>query len=300
MCGIFGYIGDIPQKRRQEFASFITRLANLTGERGRHATGYAAWHAWEGFSSFKAPMSSSRFIQTPEWKALRNDLPNALVGHTRYSTGTDPKVNKNNHPFVGDVWAIVHNGWLTNYDQVVSDYDLEDALESYTDSEAILGIMETCGDPRIGFEEVLGYVEGAASVAAIHQNTGAVYLFREESKPMCVVRIPYFNAVVFASTESILTRAILGVSRGGRVNAQSHFQRETASAKSYPGWHGSSYYVPAKHRIRQERERREKMNLKEWQSRALESVFSTIPGRLYCIRHDELAEIQKYDSSMVG
>jgi len=225
MCGIFGFVGSVPSARVAEFHAFLTRLAVLTSERGRHATGYASFWTEDGsadacFEWSKAPGDATRFVEGRRWNALAAALPNSLIGHCRYSTGTTPAVNANNHPFVGERFAVVHNGVVRNVDEIVMARDLHTApWQSETDSEVILHVSEAAGEPVAAARDVLRLVKGGASVAALDLLDGTVSIYTNGTNPLVVVDVPRWRVAVFASTRSILCRALLGSTRSDFVGS---------------------------------------------------------------------------------
>jgi len=225
MCGIFGFVGSVPPARCAEFHGFLTRLAILASERGRHATGYAAFWTEDGSSSAcfewsKAPGDASRFVSGRRWAALRKALPSSLIGHCRYSTGTSPLVNANNHPFVGDRFAVTHNGVVRNVTEIVEERDLRLApWQSRTDSEVILHVSEAAGEQVAAARDVLRLVEGAASVATLDLLDGSVAIYTNGLYPLVAVEVPRWRSTVYASTRSILCRALLGSTRSDHVGS---------------------------------------------------------------------------------
>lgn len=237
MCGIFGYVGKPPRKRRDEFVDFLERLAVLTSERGRHATGFVAYYAATERSAachefHRAPGPAREYVRGARWRSLVRNLPDALVGHCRYSTGSDPRRVENNHPFVGDRYGIVHNGVVRNVDEIVDAYDLFDAdWESETDSEVILHLMEAVGPFEDAAEEVLYSAEGRVAVAALDVENGDVCLFTNGESPLVGVYVRRWRCLVYASTSSILIRAL-----SASTVPAFHFDRSNVTSLPAPGW----------------------------------------------------------------
>jgi len=243
MCGIFGYVGDVPARYEAEVASFLSRLAVRTAERGRHATGICFLDETEDFPVVefaKAPVSAERFVRTSAWKrATSPRLPRAFVGHTRYSTGSDPGDNRNNHPFVGNRYAVVHNGAVRNANEIENDYEIR--RNSETDSEVILGLLELCGPPEVGVREVFRVARGNIAVAAIDRGEARVILFRNDRKPLVAVHVPRWRSLVFASTADILARSLVdSPTSRSRNDRLLHYRAEVKGRNPTP-----SYVVPS-------------------------------------------------------
>ncbi len=234
MCGIFGYVGDIPADRREEFGGFLTRLAENTAERGRHATGFAAYvpETYGKIIWAKAPLSAERFVKVSAWKTLLNDLPPSFVGHTRYSTGSSPGKNANNHPFIGNRYAVVHNGTVRNASAIRNQYALR--MNSETDSEVILRLFERFERSETAVRVMLKTIEGAAAVVAIDRLDGSLIVFRNAKKPLVSVWVPRWNATVYASTADILRRALADSStRRADQDRLLHFHDDDGGAMAF-------------------------------------------------------------------
>lgn len=85
-----------------------------------------------------------------------------LVGHTRWATHGDPKDNRNNHPLLHGNVIGVHNGVLSNHEEILEATGREDPLTE-VDSEAIFAAVDHWGHRR-----GLGYVEGKMVTVYTH------------------------------------------------------------------------------------------------------------------------------------
>ena len=209
MCGIFGFIGRVPAERWEPIFQLLTALAEETEIRGAHATGYAAIDA-ESFITSKAPMPARAFVRTDAWGALANPQE-VVIGHCRYATAGLPKVNANNHPHVGERFALVHNGVLNGHQTIVRSEKVR--LSTECDSEVLLRVIEkkraaVDGIRRL-YSSVFAGMQRSAACALLDKRDGALYLFRTNERPLHVVRLPdYDDAVVFASTPEIIAKAM--------------------------------------------------------------------------------------------
>ena len=85
--------------------------------RGPHAFGFA-WLDWEG----RLRMFKQTGKITSNLGLLRM-MKNAriIVGHCRYATHGAPENNLNNHPHPADGGWIVHNGVVSNHEELAAD-----------------------------------------------------------------------------------------------------------------------------------------------------------------------------------
>jgi len=122
MCGLAGVIFGNKRRRAEEreyLAWLFTRLLVLSEERGPHATG-AAWLDTDGgHRLFKRPVTAERFVTDKAFAELLASMDNRaalLLGHTRWRTRGDERVNSNNHPIRAGEVIGTHNGTIYNAD----------------------------------------------------------------------------------------------------------------------------------------------------------------------------------------
>lgn len=131
MCGVFGAISLTGAPIRSEL---MRRMALDVQTRGRHAHG-VAWATHGG---------ALRHTKAPGPIADRLDCLDvaegaaAIIGHCRYATQGEPRINCNNHPHRAHGGLIVHNGRVPNYADLILERGL--APETDCDTEAI-GLM---------------------------------------------------------------------------------------------------------------------------------------------------------------
>jgi len=122
MCGLAGVIFGKKRRRAEErdyLAWLFTRLLVLSESRGPHATG-VAWLNRDGeHRLFKRPVPAGQFVTDKAFQEVLAGMDNRatlLVGHTRWRTRGDERINRNNHPIrAGDVIGT-HNGTIYNAD----------------------------------------------------------------------------------------------------------------------------------------------------------------------------------------
>ena len=122
MCGLAGVIFGKKRRRveeREHLAWLFTRLLLLSEERGPHATGAAWLDADGGHRLFKRPVTAERFVMDKAFAELLASMDNRaalLLGHTRWRTRGDERVNSNNHPIRAGEVIGTHNGTIYNAD----------------------------------------------------------------------------------------------------------------------------------------------------------------------------------------
>lgn len=220
MCGIFGYVGRITDQEKLPIAhEFLSNLAIASEARGTDATGFACRWPKNIIMTDKQPVRASHFIKTShKFAQLKKCMPTTFIGHTRLGTGSSPKINNNNHPFLGDDFIMVHNGIIPSWKDYCDKHKLD--MESETDSEIVLRLFEQrFGNPEhedvdvavtSSVEWILDNVWGNMAIALLSKKSPHLWLFRNEN-PIWVWNIPFkfFGGDIwfFSSTKDIFEKA---------------------------------------------------------------------------------------------
>lgn len=154
----------------------------------------------------KQPIEASRFVLRTEFSRLLHRRCSSFLGHCRAATHGDPQDNRNNHPHVGQRYALVHNGIITNVEDLQDRYSLE--LQSQCDSEVILRLIETQADPLNGLSLALRAVRGSMAVALYDQQADSVWLASNGGRSLWLAHLPQLRIWVIASTDGIITSAV--------------------------------------------------------------------------------------------
>ena len=175
MCGIIGHVGR---------SGGIERVAD--GLRNLEYRGYDSVGIATVADDLTVHKQEGRIADL----ALPNVEPSCTIGHTRWSTHGEP-TDENAHPHTdctGTV-AVVHNGIVTNYDELKADLcDRGHVFESETDTEVVPHLLE---------EEIAA---GYELPVAVRRTTD-----RLEGSYAIAVTTPDFDGLVAARHGSPLT-----------------------------------------------------------------------------------------------
>jgi len=258
MCSLFGWInyeGVMPHRMLRKLTQ---ALANAAEERGTDAAGISYVRNGE-VVIYKRPKPAHKLHFDPPEGTI------AVMGHTRMATQGDKSQNFNNHPFrgvAGDTeFAFAHNGVMWNDKQLRKDKLIPDTYIE-TDSYAACQLIEA--QQKLDFDS-LKYmaetVEGNFTFTVLDEHNN-LYIIKG-SNPMCLLHFPVLGLYVYASTESIMKKAlkqvglhkfamervetdegdILRIDKNGEIS-RSEFEFKKYRSK-YSGWYNyddSPYY----------------------------------------------------------
>jgi glucosamine 6-phosphate synthetase-like amidotransferase/phosphosugar isomerase protein len=195
MCGIAGY--SLERRSSVERTLAAQALLAAIAERGADAVGYAYRAADTGYATVvKQRTPASQLI---ERIAVPREATQLLV-HVRDYTKGHPSIAANNHPVRHGPVVGIHNGIITNDDELLAPHSCARVEPRMTvDSEAIFALAAHSGnDPR-----ALERLRGALAAAWFDERRpGAIFLARGSGRPLWVGEGR--RAVFFASTESAL------------------------------------------------------------------------------------------------
>lgn len=201
MCGLFGF-SKYGNEEIKGLSLLTSALAEESAVRGTDATGIA-------FNN------SSLKIYKDSKSAYKMDFKHpddivALTGHTRHKTCGSEK-NFNNHPFKGCYkgfnFALCHNGVLSNDKSLRKELRLP-KTKIETDSYIAVQLLES--QPRLNFDSIkymAEKTEGSFSYTILDEKNN-LYLVKGDS-PLSILHFPKQKIYVYASTESILYKALV-------------------------------------------------------------------------------------------
>ena len=204
MCGIFGFISS-GITHPGEFRRFANLLAEESAQRGQDATGFAGFANGE-FLTDKRPIASKYFTHiSPTWRKAITSEKIALIGHTRHGTSGNKMNNKNNHPFHGPRFSVLHNGIVQAHEEIADAAKFK--LQTHCDSELFIHFLNQPKPIEENVADIFAVLDDVASMALaiIDRETGNVYVTRNNGNPAAFARIKRWNVLAFASTPTILS-----------------------------------------------------------------------------------------------
>lgn len=239
MCGIFGIAFNkdhILYNKKKQVKVLLRELFEQTESRGKVSTGIAAMNRHKA-TFMKQKMAATDFVERREFDNFLEDVlcfedPMtgtgnpicSIIGHCRLDTKGSPDKNVNNHPIVAGNMIGVHNGSVSNDEQLFSRFDayLKTKRFGEVDSEIIFQLINhfynsdinNCmpGDRWQICEEAIkrttDLIEGGYACALINaKEPSRLYLFRGYL-PISIRYYTTLGATIFASVDSYITSAV--------------------------------------------------------------------------------------------
>jgi glucosamine 6-phosphate synthetase-like amidotransferase/phosphosugar isomerase protein len=204
MCGIAGYSLS-PKSALERTLAAQSLLAGIA-ERGADAVGYAHRAPGEPYPVVvKQRTPASRLLD-------RIDVPQTateLLVHVRDYTKGHPSINANNHPVRHGPVVGIHNGIITNDDELLAPFSCARAEPRMTvDSEAIFALAAHSHNDPLALEELAGALAAAWMDSRVG---GTIFAARGAGRPLWIGSGRH--ELFFASTR----RALEVVERYARV-----------------------------------------------------------------------------------
>ncbi len=230
MCGIVGILafGSMEDKKAERMRQFAMRylgaeILKMTQERGKDATGIATLFDNGDYMGLKMGIPAEDFAARfggnetdfegfmSIWRR-KKALARAFIGHCRKSSVGNSDDNKNNHPIkVGDIVGI-HNGTLTNHDEIFK--KLGCGRDGTVDSEAIFRLVHhytnngTVPFTLEALTETCKRLTGTYSCLTFSGNNPFQVAAFRDGRPMEFAIIKPLKLVVIASEVKFLKRAL--------------------------------------------------------------------------------------------
>src|SRR5437763_8001181 len=195
MCGIAGYSLDArsPLERTLATQALLAAIA----ERGADAVGYAYRRPGDAYATVvKQRTPASGLLDRV---SVPQDVDQLLV-HVRDYTKGHPSIAANNHPVRHGPVIGIHNGIITNDDELLAPHPCSRAEPRMTvDSEAIFAIAaHSQNDAR-----ALEHLRGAMATGWLDERErGVVFLARGSGRPLWIGE--GHEGIFFASTKTAL------------------------------------------------------------------------------------------------
>jgi glucosamine 6-phosphate synthetase-like amidotransferase/phosphosugar isomerase protein len=177
MCGIAGYSVKAGSGLDRTLAA--QALLAAIAERGADAVGYAYRRAEDAYATVvKQRTAASKLL---ERIAVPGEATQLLI-HVRDYTKGHPSINANNHPVRHGPVVGIHNGIITNDDELLAPHSCARAEPRMTvDSEAIFALAaHSRNDAR-----ALEHLRGALATGWLDEREpGVVFLARGSGRPL--------------------------------------------------------------------------------------------------------------------
>lgn len=173
MCGIIGFTGRLKAQK------ILTEGLAALEYRGYDSAGIAYFKD-TGKISIRKTVGKVKDLL-----AICDDENNSTcgIGHTRWATHGGV-TNANAHPHkVGNV-ALIHNGIIENYHEIVNKFDLADSLISETDTEVAAALINKLydGDPKATIKKVVAELQGSFAFCIMFKDQpGKIFAVRNVS-----------------------------------------------------------------------------------------------------------------------
>jgi glucosamine 6-phosphate synthetase-like amidotransferase/phosphosugar isomerase protein len=195
MCGIAGY--SVRSRSRLDRTLAAQALLAAIAERGADAVGYA----------YRAPKDTYATVvkqRTPASQLLERvtvpDESNQLLVHVRDYTKGHPSIAANNHPVRHGPVIGIHNGVITNDDELLAPHSCSRSEPRMTvDSEAIFALAAHSRNSARALERLRGAM---ATGWLDEREPGTVFLARGSGRPLWIGAGR--DGVFFASTKLAL------------------------------------------------------------------------------------------------
>jgi len=214
MCGIIGFVGEVPEGKWIETYDILNALFLVAEPRGIDATGFVAMTSPfktpmnEDIVTDKQPIRASEFVEENRaWRNLRHRRCSTVLGHVRWETHGSSRNPKNLHPHVHENGGLhlVHNGVIADHRATARKHGL--SLRSECDSEVLIRLLEQYENPYDGLNACLQKVSGLMAVAVFDYQRESLWLARNSGRPLWVARLKGDRRFWIASTKEILLAA---------------------------------------------------------------------------------------------
>jgi len=189
MCGIVGYNGKLDAKE-----ILIKGLEKLE-YRGYDSAGIAILNE-NGVTVFKDKGRIAHLRQIVDDQVEAN----IGIGHTRWATHGEPnQVNAHPHQSASGRFTIVHNGVIENYHLLQREYLKEIPMQSDTDTEVIVQLVELFANEGLStkeaFRKAISLLHGSYAIALLDKEDPETIYVAKNKSPLLIGVGEGFNVV---------------------------------------------------------------------------------------------------------
>lgn len=214
MCGILGIMATKHLSLTTNYIRCINDLFVLSESRGKEASG-VCFVTDDSVNILKSPTRARMLINSTEYKRLvkKNKGHNGILvmGHARMVTNGSAKEEGNNQPVVKGDLVCIHNGIITNSEELWA-HDLNSIERQYeVDTEAFLALLYKYNyksNILYAFSESLKRIEGSLSIALIDRKSDWLVLYTNTGSLYCACS-KESDDILFSSERCILEKAII-------------------------------------------------------------------------------------------
>lgn len=175
MCGIVGYTGA------KEAVGLLLDSLEMLEHRGYDSVGVGCIEKDEKLVRIQKCVGRVRDLR----KECEENPVQATcgIGHTRWATHGGV-YEKNAHPHQCGRVTLVHNGIVENYRELTEDYELQDKLQSDTDTEVVAALLDHYyqGNAEETIKRVVRKLKGTFALVMMFENQpGTIYAIRNVS-----------------------------------------------------------------------------------------------------------------------
>ncbi len=186
MCGIVGYTGNLNAIRIG--LECLKRLEY----RGYDSSGVAYLDENQKINVIK---SEGKIRKLEEKLDKINPYSNTAIFHTRWATHGEPNdINAHPHIDCKKNIALVHNGIIENYKEILNYLKLSHTIKSKTDTEILVHFLEeklentlyTTKNILKALKELTKIVKGSYAINVIVDNLEKTIFFAKKDSPLCI------------------------------------------------------------------------------------------------------------------
>lgn len=202
MCALFGWLDYKGIVSCKLLKKLTQALANAAEERGTDASGIS--YIYDGnVVIYKRPKPAHKI------RFAAPDDTRAMMGHTRMTTQGNEKYNYNNHPFLGHAdisFALAHNGVLYNDKALRREKQLP---ETFIETDSYIAVQLIEQQKKLDFSSLQSMAESVQGnfTFTVLDVENTLYIIKGNN-PMCLLHFADLGLYVYASTESILAKAL--------------------------------------------------------------------------------------------